>query len=227
MHHFKTVSQLLKNPNKLHAVLRGAQKGEVRSSSELDMEALTAELVPEPFRGYKWDIEEVICPSYQGDLHQGRPEKLEFVQFLEFSGFNPPPAQAQFAGDYFYLHLKTLENLDMHITACANGFYVNQSKVNSYNPAIQNAKATYASLLDLLAASSEKLSAAFNKLIETNPASLLERNWKKNAAIIASLVPQQSKWLESAENEHHWNARKEQALKDIVGGLEQNRDWNQ
>lgn len=175
--------------------------------------------MPEPFRGYKWDIEEVIFPSYHGDLHHGRPEKLEFVQFLEFSGFNPPPAQAQFAGDYFYLHLKTLENMDIHITACANGFYVNQSKVSSYNPTIQNAKPNYISLLDLLAASSEKLSTAFNKLLETNPSSLLERNWKKNAAIISNLVQQQNKWLDCAENEHHWNARKEQALKDIEGGL--------
>lgn len=110
--------------------------------------------MPEPFRGYKWDIEEVISPSYQGDMHQGRPERLEFVQFLEYSGFNPPPAQAQFAGDYFYLHLKTLENMDIHITACANGFYANQSKISAYNPAIQNGKPTYISLLDLLVASS-------------------------------------------------------------------------
>ena len=115
----------------------------------------------------------MIRPSYESELHQGRPERVEFVQFLEYSGFNPPPAQAQFAGDYFYLHLKTLENTDIHITACASGFYVNQSKINAYNPAIQNGKATYASLLDLLAASSEKASAAFSKLMESNPASLL------------------------------------------------------
>lgn len=33
MHHFKAVSQMLKNPNKLHAVLKGVQKGEVRSNN--------------------------------------------------------------------------------------------------------------------------------------------------------------------------------------------------
>jgi hypothetical protein len=50
----------------------------------------------------------VISPNYKGELHQGKNEKVELVQFLELSGFNPPPPQAQFAGDFFYLHLKTL-----------------------------------------------------------------------------------------------------------------------
>jgi protein TIF31 len=92
---------------------------------------------------------------------------------MELSGFNPPPPQAQFAGDFFYIHLKTLENLDLHITACANGFFVNQSKVNCYNPSPQNGKPTYISLLDLLVASSEKFSALLNRVTDANPASLL------------------------------------------------------
>ncbi len=189
MHHFKTVCQLLKNHNKLFNVFKGNHKNDHKSNIELEMESLVAELMPEAFRSHKWDVDEVIAPNYKGELHQGRHEKVELVNFLELSGFNPPPQQAQFAGDFFYIHLKTLENVDLHITACANGFYVNQSKINCYNPAIQNGKQTYISLLDLLTASSEKFSAVLNRIIDPNPSSLLERIWRKSASIIANNTP--------------------------------------
>lgn len=189
MHHFKTVSQLLKNHNKLAIIFKGPYKNDQKGSYELEMESLSAELMPEAFRGHKWDVEEVIAPNYKGELHHGRHEKVELIHFLELSGFNPPPHQAQFAGDFFYIHLKTLENVDLHITACANGFYVNQSKINCYNPAIQNGKQTYISLLDLLIASSEKFSGLLNRIIDPNPSSLLERIWRKNASIVINHNP--------------------------------------
>jgi hypothetical protein len=186
-----------------------------------------AELMPEAFRGHKWDVNEVIAPNYKGELHQGRHEKVELVHFLELSGFNPPPQQAQFAGDFFYLHLKTIENVDLHITACANGFYVNQSKINCYNPAIQNGKQTYISLLDLLIASSEKFSAVLNRIIDPNPSSLLERIWRRSASIVANHAPEQSRWLDNCENEHHWNSRKDLFLRELENASDDHRDWNQ
>lgn len=78
--------------------------------------------------------------------------------------------------------------MDLHITACPNGFYANQSKINCYNPTIQNGKSTYISLLDLLVASSEKFSLLLNKAIDNNPSSLLERIWRKSSSIVANHV---------------------------------------
>jgi hypothetical protein len=98
--------------------------------------------------------------------------------------------------------------MDLHITACANGFYLNQSKISCYNPFIQNGKSTYISLLDLLTASSERFSASLNRVVEANPQSLLEKLWRKSSTIISNNVFEQNKWLDNADNEHHWNSRK-------------------
>jgi hypothetical protein len=115
----------------------------------------------------------------------------------------------------------------LHITACANGFYVNQSKINCYNPSIQNGKPTYVSLLDLLAASSEKFSAVLSRVIDMNPPSLLERIWRKCSSIIANISLEQNKWLDNYENEHHWNSRKDLSLRELENTPDDHRDWNQ
>lgn len=83
------------------------------------------------------------------------------------SGFNPPPSQAEFAGDLFYIHVKTLENYDCHITASPLGFYQNQSKINSYNPSSLHNKAPYPNLLDLLATLSDKFAQTMENNLST------------------------------------------------------------
>jgi protein TIF31 len=67
------------------------------------------------------------------------------------SGYNPPPSYRRLNGDFFYLHIRTLENIDYHITANPRGFYINNSNINFFDPTphVQNGR-VYSSLFDLL-----------------------------------------------------------------------------
>jgi protein TIF31 len=76
---------------------------------------------------------------------------------LSLSGFNPPPTSERLNGDLFYIHAHTLEDQDLHISACPSGFYINQSKISSFNPHKSTVyKQTYGSLIDLFKNVSEK-----------------------------------------------------------------------
>lgn len=76
---------------------------------------------------------------------------------LGLSGFNPAPPSERLNGDLFYVHARTLEGQDLHITASPGGFYVNQSKISSFNPHKSTIyKQTYGSLLDLFKSVSDK-----------------------------------------------------------------------
>jgi protein TIF31 len=60
-------------------------------------------------------------------------------------------------GDLIYLHARTLEGQDIHITACPAGFFVNQSKISCFNPAKSTIyKGIYGSLIDLFKAVSDR-----------------------------------------------------------------------
>ena len=63
-------------------------------------------------------------------------------------GFNPPPSQRKLKGDFFYMHLKTLEGVDYELTCCPKGFYLNNSNLRVYDwrPATQQ---IFYNLLDL------------------------------------------------------------------------------
>jgi hypothetical protein len=54
---------------------------------------------------------ELLLPFY-------KIKKPELIQFISLSGFNPPPTQQRIDGNLFYIHLRTLESIDYHITAC-------------------------------------------------------------------------------------------------------------
>jgi F0F1-type ATP synthase alpha subunit len=46
-----------------------------------------------------------------------REKKVNFLISISLSGFNPPPPKQKFNGDLFYIHARTLEGQDLHITA--------------------------------------------------------------------------------------------------------------
>jgi protein TIF31 len=99
------------------------------------------------------------------------------------SGFHPP-IQAQLSGDLFYIHAKTLENADLHITASPLGFFLNQSKINNYNPTPVPGRPTYTSLLDLLSNCSERFSSSYAGLSELKDQSLLEQLSRREDSIL-------------------------------------------
>lgn len=52
-------------------------------------------------------------------------------------------------GDLVYLHLKTLEGLEYHISGCYKGFYFNKSSNRVFDPTPANNLLSY-SILDLI-----------------------------------------------------------------------------
>ena len=83
---------------------------------------------------------------------------------IGFSGFNPPPLHRKLQGDLYYIHVRTLEEVDFHITATAEGFMVNQSSQGNFNANTQSKYPVCLSLLDLLFQLSPKFKAKFQEL---------------------------------------------------------------
>ena len=91
----------------------------------------------------------------------------EFGNLINSSGFNPPPYHRKSMGDLYYLHVKTLEEIDLHLTANYHGFYVNQSTQGNFNPNPHPKYVSCFSLLDLLLQISPKFKLKFFELQKT------------------------------------------------------------
>ncbi|KAJ9594007.1 hypothetical protein L9F63_014567, partial [Diploptera punctata] len=81
------------------------------------------------------------------------------VKVLTTSGWNPPPGYRKMHGDLMYLYLVTLEEKHYHITACARGFFVNQSSEEDFNPKPATPSHLCHSLIELL----NQISPAFKR----------------------------------------------------------------
>lgn len=82
-----------------------------------------------------------------------------FFQVLTTSGWNPPPGHRKLHGDLIYLHVVTLEDKQYYLTACARGFFVNQSTKEMFNPKPATPSHLCHSLIELL----NQLSPAFKR----------------------------------------------------------------
>lgn len=80
---------------------------------------------------------------------------------VHLSGFNPVPSDRRFQGDLYYIHVKTIEETDIHITASVDGFYVNLSHQNHFNPNPNSKYSSHISFLDLLQQISPKFKCQF------------------------------------------------------------------
>lgn len=192
----------------------------------VEPEGLGNELLPHHFKMSKSSIEDIVAPLYQQELWQHKvKEKPELVQFLGMSGFHPP-MQAELSGDLFYLHAKTLQNVDLHITASPLGFYLNQSKINNYNPTALPGRPVFTSLLDLLSHSSERFHSAFLKLLDPDGQSLLDRIAHREDSLLKYVDKCTGDWLDSLEQEHQWNMRKDPSFKEMDKAVTSIEDWN-
>lgn len=149
------------------------------------------------------------------------PKKVELLHSLSLSGFNPSPCGEKLSGDLFYIHARSLEGQDLHITASPLGFYLNQSRISFFNPnRLSSNKSTYVSLFDLFKA----VSAKFKSNLET-----FLRETKLTEAMKFKFYSGEKsykrRWLEAAESEHGWNNRRtvESHIKVDLLSL---KDWN-
>ncbi|XP_069788946.1 clustered mitochondria protein homolog isoform X2 [Narcine bancroftii] len=72
------------------------------------------------------------------------------LKSLMMSGWNPPPGNRKMRGDLVYLHIITMEDRHVSITASIRGFYINQSTVDEFNPKPDHPNLLCHSLVDLL-----------------------------------------------------------------------------
>ncbi|KAI8971247.1 clustered mitochondria-domain-containing protein [Pilobolus umbonatus] len=91
----------------------------------------------------------------------------ECIKSLALSGWNPVPHRQKLKGDLMYLAVTILEGEILHITANAQGFFVNNSSNNKFDPSPSATKRASAhSLITLLQKVSPLFATNFQKLQE-------------------------------------------------------------
>jgi protein TIF31 len=83
---------------------------------------------------------------------------------LTFSGWNPAPGYRQLQGDFFYLEAKLIEGQTLFITACRDGFFVNSSTFESFDPRPAERSFKSHSLVRLLELASKRFKENFKRV---------------------------------------------------------------
>ncbi|PSN53310.1 Clustered mitochondria protein [Blattella germanica] len=145
------------------------------------------------------------------------------VKVLTTSGWNPPPGFRKMHGDLMYLYLVTLEEKHYHITACARGFFVNQSSEEDFNPKPATPSHLCHSLIELL----NQISPAFKRNF-----SILQKKRTQRHPFERVATPYQLYSWTAPQMEHTIDAiRAEDTFSSKLGYEEhipgQTRDWNE
>ncbi|XP_011691675.1 PREDICTED: clustered mitochondria protein homolog isoform X1 [Wasmannia auropunctata] len=145
------------------------------------------------------------------------------LKVLTTSGWNPPPGHRKLHGDLIYLHVVTLEDKQYYLTACARGFFVNQSTKEVFNPKPATPSHLCHSLIELL----NQLSPAFKRGF----ASMQRRRTQRHPFERVATPYQLYAWS-APQIEHTIDAiRAEDTFSSKLGYEEhipgQTRDWNE
>uniref|UniRef100_A0ABD2XNR3 Clustered mitochondria protein homolog n=1 Tax=Trichogramma kaykai TaxID=54128 RepID=A0ABD2XNR3_9HYME len=145
------------------------------------------------------------------------------LKVLTTSSWNPPPGYRKLHGDLMYLHVVTLEDKQFYLTACARGFFVNQSTKETFNPKPSVPCHLCHSLIDLL----NYLSPAFKRGF----AGMQRRRTQRHPFERVATPYQLYAWC-APQIEHTVDAiRAEDTFSSKLGYEEhipgQTRDWNE
>ncbi|XP_033221558.1 clustered mitochondria protein homolog [Belonocnema kinseyi] len=145
------------------------------------------------------------------------------LKVLTTSGWNPPPGHRKLHGDLMYLHVITLEEKQYYLTACARGFFVNQSSKETFNPKPATPSHLCHSLIELL----NQLSPAFKRGFAAMQRRRTQRHPFERVA-----TPYQLYAWSAPQIEHTIDAiRAEDTFSSKLGYEEhipgQTRDWNE
>ncbi|XP_011862230.1 PREDICTED: clustered mitochondria protein homolog [Vollenhovia emeryi] len=145
------------------------------------------------------------------------------LKVLTTSGWNPPPGYRKLHGDLIYLHVVTLEDKQYYLTACARGFFVNQSTKEVFNPKPATPSHLCHSLIELL----NQLSPTFKRGF----ASMQRRRTQRHPFERVATPYQLYAWS-APQIEHTIDAiRAEDTFSSKLGYEEhipgQTRDWNE
>ena len=100
-----------------------------------------------------------------------RPSSLpSCIHTIHYSGWNPPPGPQRLKGDLLYLDVTTLEGLSYCITASPQGFFLNSSDKEHFDPAphpdLSSRSHTLAGLLSQISPSFKKNMALHRKELQ-------------------------------------------------------------
>ncbi|XP_076627547.1 clustered mitochondria protein homolog [Colletes latitarsis] len=145
------------------------------------------------------------------------------LKVLTTSGWNPPPGHRKLHGDLLYLHVVTLEDKQYYLTACARGFFVNQSTKEMFNPKPATPSHLCHSLIELL----NQLSPTFKRGFAAMQRRRTQRHPFERVA-----TPYQLYAWSAPQIEHTIDAiRAEDTFSSKLGYEEhipgQTRDWNE
>ncbi|XP_058803324.1 clustered mitochondria protein homolog isoform X2 [Phymastichus coffea] len=145
------------------------------------------------------------------------------LKVLTTSGWNPPPGYRKLHGDLMYLHVVTLEEKQYYLTACARGFFVNQSTKETFNPKPASPSHLCHSLIELL----NQVSPAFKRGF----AAMQRRRTQRHPFERVATPYQLYAWA-APQIEHTIDAiRAEDTFSSKLGYEEhipgQTRDWNE
>lgn len=149
---------------KVREILQDPVRWAVVNSKEIGFNLLEDETDNFPV----YQIDRLFDSPFASPFLLSRERKeSEFGSMLNVSGFNPPPYYRKMQGDLYYLHVRTLEETDFHITANSEGFFVNQSSQGSFNPNPNPKFSLCISLIDLLGQLSPKFKMRFQEIQRT------------------------------------------------------------
>ncbi|XP_015110281.1 clustered mitochondria protein homolog [Diachasma alloeum] len=145
------------------------------------------------------------------------------LKVLTTSGWNPPPGHRKLHGDLMYLQVITLEDKQYYLTACARGFFVNQSTKETFNPKPATPSHLCHSLIELL----NQLSPAFKRGFTAMQRRRTQRHPFERVAtpyqLYAWSAPQTEHTIDAIRAEDTFSAKL--GYEEHIPG--QTRDWNE
>jgi len=89
----------------------------------------------------------------------------ECIKSINYAQYNPPPGNRRLRGDILYLKIVTLEKEVLFITAGSDGFFVNKSTDEVFNPAVAEPQSMDSTLVGLLLARSPLFRKRYDLLL--------------------------------------------------------------
>ena len=111
-----------------------------------------------------YNFEEKECLSSFIPNNFNIKDKIQCIQDMSLSAWNPPPIKETLNGDLLYLRIITLENEVLHVTGSIVGFFVNSSTDTVFDPKPSKIKKEGRTLPLLLQQVSPSFKSAFDTL---------------------------------------------------------------
>ncbi|KAI9249451.1 clustered mitochondria-domain-containing protein [Phascolomyces articulosus] len=161
-------------------------------------------------------LSEFVPPTFQRLAPQ-------CIKSLALSGWNPIPHARRLKGDLLYLIVITLENETLNITASTQGFFVNNTTNNKFDPSRKSGgkKMGAHSLIKLLQQASPKFAANFTELQD-----FITRHHMLEVLPVNTYFPAHPWAVQSPEHAFDPARPAEPLLNYGADAVESMRDWN-